>query len=1105
MEPAAIAAKLTATTTATESKPMGPATALDRASMPTPTPGSALAKPAEEAAAPSEEQMPARMGEETAAPAMAASPAASLDAETMTTQPSPETAKEAEAAAPSPRKAIAPAIAAVRARAATARKHSAPGVAVASAQAAAINPGTEQTRAAAALTVANLDATEAEQIKRDQFKAQLKKAIDDATPQPKTESEAENVMKTGATQASTVLRGQLATERDAAAGPLKDAAGTEIPASAQPAPPETDLQPEQVGAPPEPVSAAPIVPAPLPAQRLDYSSDRTPSDQAMAESGVTKEQLEKGNEPAFGQTLEARSTAEKHEATVEARYRQSESKVQNQAHNAAETELAANLAGMHEVRAEHIGQVVGQQVGTTAKNALERQRITDAINGIKDKTRSDVEGILTTMETEAGNIFEAGLQRAEKAYEDTFKEAKGGIGTWLTTWGEDWEALIEDSLVKARAEYMRQVDVAIDEVANLVDAKLQAAKQRVADGRKEVEDFVKGLDDSVKRFGQEALEAVSADFDAMDTEIDQRRDSLIDKLTEQYKASYERMSAMEEQLREENKSLWQRVYDATVGIIKKILAFKDMLLSVLGKAAAVIGDIISDPIGFLGNLVSGVMLGLQNFMSRIGTHLKKGLMDWLFGALAGAGLQLPDTFDLKGIVSIVLQVLGLTYANFRARAVKIVGEPIVAALEQAAEVFKVIITEGIPGLWRFIKEKVADLKSMVLDAIFDFIKEKVIIAGVTWIIGLLNPASAFFKACKAIYDIVMFFINRGSQILALVNAIIDSIAAIAKGSIGVAAKWVEDALAKAIPVAIGFLASLLGLGDISGTIRKTIEKAQAPVNKALDWVIHQAVKLVKAAGKFIGGLLGSKKGQKEEMPESGDLEKDGKVMRILASIDKAEAAHETEGKISRDDALAVAKQVKSEQTEVKSITVVDGGATWDYDIVVNPKWRRRGGFKGANAKVKKGIAQLRKLLASLEEKDVHHAFSHGIAAQLTRAEQLHNTGRLIGVEVGFERDRGAIDLELVDPLEVVEYKYWTRSHYKSKIKGLSNQLQKYVRTGKPVVLEMGITKTDPIDIEFVENTLLHSLEERNLTYEGLISIYEYENMISVVIVAKPVK
>ncbi len=373
--------------------------------------------------------------------------------------------------------------------------------------------------------------------------------------------------------------------------------------------------------------------------------------------------------------------------------------------------------------------------------------------------------------------------------------------------------LIAESLATARIKYFSVVDDAIDVVAAFVDSKLKEAKDRVKAGHKEVDDYVATLDKHVARFGVEAKAAVQADFDAMGSDIDAHRDALVNKLTEQYKASNERMHAHEEELREANKSLWQRVYDATVGLVKKILAFKDMLLSILAKAAGVIADIISDPIGFLGNLIDAVMLGLKNFMSNIGTHLEKGLMDWLFGALSGAGLTLPDSFDLKGIVSIVLQVLGLTYANFRARAVKIVGEPVVAALEQGAEVFKIFLSEGVGGLWRFIKDKVSDLKSMVLDAIFSFIKEKVIIAGVTWIIGLLNPASAFFKACKAIYDIVMFFINRGSQILALVNAVIDSIAEIVKGSLANAAAMVEDALAKAIPVAIGFLASLLGLGD----------------------------------------------------------------------------------------------------------------------------------------------------------------------------------------------------------------------------------------------------------------------------------------------------
>ena len=42
------------------------------------------------------------------------------------------------------------------------------------------------------------------------------------------------------------------------------------------------------------------------------------------------------------------------------------------------------------------------------------------------------------------------------------------------------------------------------------------------------------------------------------------------------------------------------------------------------------------------------MTGLKNFMSNIGKHLKKGLMDWIFGALAGAGLTLPPTEPGRG-------------------------------------------------------------------------------------------------------------------------------------------------------------------------------------------------------------------------------------------------------------------------------------------------------------------------------------------------------------------------------------------------------------------------------------------------------------------------
>ena len=287
---------------------------------------------------------------------------------------------------------------------------------------------------------------------------------------------------------------------------------------------------------------------------------------------------------------------------------------------------------MHGARPAQIGAVVGEQVGTMSRDAAERTRITSTINTIKDNTKSDVMTILDEMETAATELFEEGLENAEDAYDDAFEEAKGGIGTWLTTWGDDWDEHIEESLATAHEEYLAEVDKAIDKVADCVDGKLAKAKQRVTDGLAEVQRFVDGLDESVRQYGDEALDNVTAEFEAMSSEIDQRRDRLINKLTQQYKASYERMSAREEQLRAENQSLWTRVYNATVGLIKKIIEFKDMLLGALGKAADVIGYIIKHPIEFLGNLVSGVMLGLENFMGNILTHLQKGLMDWLFGS-----------------------------------------------------------------------------------------------------------------------------------------------------------------------------------------------------------------------------------------------------------------------------------------------------------------------------------------------------------------------------------------------------------------------------------------------------------------------------------------
>lgn len=140
-----------------------------------------------------------------------------------------------------------------------------------------------------------------------------------------------------------------------------------------------------------------------------------------------------------------------------------------------------------------------------------------------------------------------------------------------------------------------------------------------------------------------------------------------------------------------------------------------------------------------------------------------------------------------------------------------------------------------------------------------FLIENVISAGVQRIIGLMTPASAFIKACKAIYDIVKFLIDHAQQIADLINSILDAIGLVASGAIDKAAQAVEDSLAKAVPVAIGFFASIPGLGNISTKVQSIIQKMRQPIDKAIDWVIDQGMKAYK---KVSNKLKKSKLGKK---------------------------------------------------------------------------------------------------------------------------------------------------------------------------------------------------------------------------------------------------
>jgi hypothetical protein len=167
------------------------------------------------------------------------------------------------------------------------------------------------------------------------------------------------------------------------------------------------------------------------------------------------------------------------------------------------------------------------------------------------------------------------------------------------------------------------------------------------------------------------------------------------------------------------------------------------------------------------------------------------------------------------------------------------------AVEKGSEIFQTLVREGVGGLWRFLIDKLSDLKDTVMGAIQDFVVVKIVKAGITWLISALNPAAAFIKACKMIYDVVMFFVEKGSQIKEFVDSVLDSIESIVGGGVGAVAKHIENTLARILPLLLGFLASLLGLGGIGEKIKEIFDKIRAPVEKAVDFVINGALKLAR--------------------------------------------------------------------------------------------------------------------------------------------------------------------------------------------------------------------------------------------------------------------
>ncbi|MBF6612711.1 MAG: DNA/RNA non-specific endonuclease [Chloroflexi bacterium] len=309
----------------------------------------------------------------------------------------------------------------------------------------------------------------------------------------------------------------------------------------------------------------------------------------------------------------------------------------------------------------------------------------------------------------------------------------------------------------------------------------------------------------------------------------------------------------------------------------------DTIVGFLQNAGSLMLEIAKNPGTFLRNLVNAVKGGFGKFASNIAQHLQQGLIGWLTGTMSGMGIEMPATLDMKGIFSLVLQVIGVTADKIREKVTRIIGKENVegaeaaygaaskavsqgpALLDRAWSMVSQFVSGGVGGLWEKAADYVGDLKSVVFDGIKNWVIEKVVTQAVIKVASMFNPAGAIFQIANAAYQVIVFIKERGAQIAAVGQSVVQSVSEIAAGSIGGAISAIDQTLARILPVAISFLADIIGLGGIAEKVREIISKVRDVVGRAIDKALRVILtpikKIADKVRSRIMGVVGAVKGR----------------------------------------------------------------------------------------------------------------------------------------------------------------------------------------------------------------------------------------------------
>ena len=176
---------------------------------------------------------------------------------------------------------------------------------------------------------------------------------------------------------------------------------------------------------------------------------------------------------------------------------------------------------------------------------------------------------------------------------------------------------------------------------------------------------------------------------------------------------------------------------------------------------------------FFDNLSNGIGQGFTNFKNRIDQHLIKGVLSWLTGSMREMNIVLPENYDFQGIVGLIMQILGISVEKVKKIIENIIGkkqyeflqkgvEKGMAAGNRILEIFQILSTEGISGLWIFIKLEFGNLKEMLIDTAKSFVIEAITKKATAVLLSLLIPGAGFIRAAELLIRFVTTLFQKAA-------------------------------------------------------------------------------------------------------------------------------------------------------------------------------------------------------------------------------------------------------------------------------------------------------------------------------------------------------